>query len=105
LKDELRAKDHRFVTETDTEIVAHLIEEHLRTGSDLKQPCARPSNSCAEFLHFQFCLPMIRTRSFRRARGPPVVIGLGEGGFRGLDIPAILEHTRDMFFLSDARCP
>src|SRR5467141_3685299 len=32
LKDQLRKKDHQFVTETDTEIVAHLIEEHLKSG-------------------------------------------------------------------------
>ena len=36
LKDDLRKKDHRFVTETDTEIVAHLIEEHLKTGADFE---------------------------------------------------------------------
>ena len=48
LKDELRQKDHEFVTETDTEIVAHLIEEYLSTGSDFetavrqtRQPAAR----------------------------------------------------------------
>src|SRR5258708_12806314 len=32
LKDELRQKDHQFVTETDTEIIAHLIEEHLKSA-------------------------------------------------------------------------
>src|SRR5947207_9220305 len=36
LKDELRKKDHQFVTETDTEIVAHLIEEHLKIGADFE---------------------------------------------------------------------
>src|SRR2546428_8989771 len=36
LKDDLRKKDHRFVTETDTEIVAHLIEEHLKNGADFE---------------------------------------------------------------------
>src|SRR5436190_15519819 len=36
LKEELRKKDHQFVTETDTEIVAHLIEEHQKTGADFE---------------------------------------------------------------------
>src|SRR5207247_1687567 len=36
LKDELRKKDHQFVTETDTEIIAHLVEEHLKEGIDFE---------------------------------------------------------------------
>src|SRR5256714_9064381 len=36
LKEELREKDHQFVTETDTEIVAHLIEEYLKAGADFE---------------------------------------------------------------------
>ena len=102
LKDELRKKDHRFVTETDTEIVAHLIEEHLQTGVGFEKAVR---NSVKQ-LRGIFALSMLSADEpntiISARQGPPVVIGLGDGEFFvASDIPAILEHTRDLFFLGD----
>jgi glutamine---fructose-6-phosphate transaminase (isomerizing) len=102
LKDELRKKDHQFVTETDTEIVAHLIEEHLKSGDGFEKAVR---NTVKE-LRGIFALSMLwadEPDTIISARlGPPVVIGLGDGEyFVASDIPAILEHTRDVFFLGD----
>jgi glucosamine--fructose-6-phosphate aminotransferase (isomerizing) len=102
LKDDLRKKDHRFVTETDTEIVAHLIEEHLKTGADFEKAVRQTVKE----LRGIFALSMLSADepdTIISARlGPPVVIGLGDGEyFVASDIPAILEHTRDVFFLGD----
>jgi glucosamine--fructose-6-phosphate aminotransferase (isomerizing) len=102
LKDDLRKKDHQFVTETDTEIVAHLIEEHLKQGSSFEQAVR---NTVGE-LRGIFALSMLSADepdTVISARfGPPVVIGVGDGEyFVASDIPAILEHTRDVFFLGD----
>ena len=102
LKDELRKKDHQFVTETDTEIVAHLIEEHLKQGNNFEQAVRHT----VQELRGIFALSMLsadEADTVISARlGPPVVIGVGDGEyFVASDIPAILEHTRDVFFLGD----
>jgi glucosamine--fructose-6-phosphate aminotransferase (isomerizing) len=102
LKEELRKKDHRFVTETDTEIVAHLIEEHLKQGNNFEQAVRQT----VQELRGIFALSMLSADEpdtvISARLGPPVVIGVGDGEyFVASDIPAILEHTRDVFFLGD----
>ena len=102
LKDELRKKDHQFVTETDTEIIAHLIEEHLKSGVGFEKAVR---NSVKQ-LRGIFALSILTADEpdtiISARQGPPVVIGLGDGEFFvASDIPAILEHTRDLFFLGD----
>ena len=102
LKEGLRQKDHNFVTETDTEVVAHLIEEHLKQTHNLEQAVRQTVGE----LRGIFALSMLsadESDTVISARlGPPVVIGFGDGEFFvASDIPAILEHTRDVFFLGD----
>ena len=102
LKDRLRASDHRFVTETDTEIVAHLIEEYLKTERSFEGAVRR----AVADLHGIFALSIISADEpdtiIAVRQGPPVVIGLGDGEyFVASDIPPILQHTRDIFFLGD----
>lgn len=102
LKDRLRTSDHRFVTETDTEVVAHLIEEYLRTGDTFEEAVRRTVGD----LRGIFALSIISADEpdmiIAVRQGPPVVIGLGDGEyFVASDIPPILQHTRDIFFLGD----
>jgi glutamine---fructose-6-phosphate transaminase (isomerizing) len=102
LKERLRGTDHRFVTETDTEVIAHLIEEYLRTEPTLERAVLRAVRS----LRGIFALSIISVDEpdtiIAVRQGPPVVIGLGDGEFFvASDIPPILQHTRDVFFLGD----
>jgi len=102
LKERLRKSDHRFVTETDTEIMAHLIEEYLKQDSSFEQAV----RSAVRELRGIFALSIINADEpdtiIAVRQGPPVVIGLGDREFFvASDIPPILQHTRDVFFLGD----
>ena len=102
LKDRLRASDHHFVTETDTEVIAHLIEEYLREADSFERAVLRAVRD----LRGIFALSIISVDEpdtiIAVRQGPPVVIGLGDGEFFvASDIPPILQHTRDVFFLGD----
>jgi len=102
LKERLRKFDHHFVTETDTEIMAHLIEEYLKKDSSFEQAV----RSAVSELRGIFALSIINADEpdtiIAVRQGPPVVIGLGDREFFvASDIPPILQHTRDVFFLGD----
>ncbi|MFB0519259.1 MAG: glutamine--fructose-6-phosphate transaminase (isomerizing), partial [Acidobacteriota bacterium] len=100
LKEELAKKGHKFVTETDTEVIAHLIEDHFRGSLEeaVREGFARMKGA--------YALAIISTvdpnKIVAMKNGPPVVIGLGkEEYFVASDIPAFLHHTRDVIFLDD----
>jgi len=102
LKERLRKTDHQFVTETDTEIIAHLIEEYLKADHNFENAVRRAMLD----LRGIFALSIINADEpdtiIAIRQGPPVVIGLGDGEFFvASDIPPILQHTRDVFFLGD----
>ncbi len=103
LKEMLREKGHEFKTETDTEIVAHLIEEIIKTDSLSFEEAVRKA---VQQLRGIFALSIISADEpdtiISVREGPPVVIGLGDGEFFvASDIPAILQHTRDIFYLGE----
>jgi glutamine---fructose-6-phosphate transaminase (isomerizing) len=110
LKEQLQREGHKFVTETDTEIVAHLVEKNLQSngGGDIagKVPLEEAVRKSLQQLRGIYALVFLSTSDPNKivaARcGPPAVIGLGDGEyFVASDIPALLEHTRNMFFLAD----
>ena len=101
LKRALIAEGHAFVTETDTEVVAHLVEKESR-GDGL---VAATRRALAQ-LRGLFALVLLSVDDPETIvavrNGPPVVVGLGDGEyFVASDIPAILAHTRNVVFLDD----
>ena len=101
LKQELEKEGHRFVTQTDTEIVAHLVEKYMDGG-----PLEDAVRKSIKRLSGDYALVILSTKDPRKIvaarNGPPVLVGLGKDEyFVASDIPGILAHTRDMFFLSD----
>jgi glucosamine--fructose-6-phosphate aminotransferase (isomerizing) len=101
LKQELQQQGHKFVTETDTEIVAHLVEREMK--DDGLESAVRRALLLMRGL---FALVLISADDPEKIvavrNGPPIVVGLGDGEFFvASDIPAILSHTRDVVFLGD----
>jgi glucosamine--fructose-6-phosphate aminotransferase (isomerizing) len=100
LKARLVAAGHRFVTQTDTEVVAHLVESHY-AGS--LEDATRRALREIQGVYALVLLHRDEPRRLVAARmGPPLVIGLGEGElYVASDVPALLPHTRDFVFLED----
>jgi glucosamine--fructose-6-phosphate aminotransferase (isomerizing) len=101
LKRALVADGHVFVTETDTEVVAHLVEREWK-GDGLAAAVRRS----LIYLRGLFALVLISADDpdtiVAARNGPPVVVGLGQGEFFvASDVPAILNHTRQVVFLDD----
>jgi glucosamine--fructose-6-phosphate aminotransferase (isomerizing) len=108
LKRELTAQGHKFVTETDTEVIAHLIEQVQKDAEAAGAPIPLEVafRRAVKRLTGAFALGILSAAEPNKiiaARfGPPVVIGVGEGeSFVASDVPGILQHTRDIYFLAD----
>ena len=100
LRDELLEKGHHFSSETDTEVLAHLIEEYLEDDlpSAVRQALGRVEGSYAVgVLWAKEPQTLVAARNHS-----PLVLGVDEGGsFMASDVPALLPYTRKVIFLND----
>src|SRR6266403_2259084 len=107
LKKKLIEEGHTFTTETDTEVIAHLIERYLfQTGNGHHPNLVQAVRKTVKELAGVFALGVISVdepnKIVAARNGPPAVIGLGNDEYCvASDVPAILYHTRDLFFLGD----
>ncbi|MBE0411869.1 MAG: glutamine--fructose-6-phosphate transaminase (isomerizing) [Anaerolineales bacterium] len=106
LREELRAEGVRFSSETDTEVIAQLMDRYLALGGDVVE-AARNTLTLLKGAHGVVVLSSREPDKIVAARignAGGVVIGKGEGEmFVASDIPAILEHTRQMVFLESGQ--
>jgi glucosamine--fructose-6-phosphate aminotransferase (isomerizing) len=102
LKEQLKQSGHVFKSETDTEIIAHLVEEKLKTAPGFEQAARQALTELRGA--YAVCILNEKEAGILIAAklGSPMVVGLGQGEFFvASDIPAILAHTREMVFMND----
>ena len=100
IKDALLAAGHRFTSETDTEVLAHLIEQEY--DGDLVEAVRR----ALQGVRGAYAIGVMHTQHPDRIVGArmnvPLIVGLGRGeGFLASDVPAILEHTKNVVILQE----
>jgi len=106
LKKSLTEEGHRFSTETDTEVIAHLVEKHLHKVNGHRPTLDEAVRRTVKELCGVFAMAIVSAdepdKIVAARNGPPLVIGLGtDECFVASDVPAILTHTREIFLLAD----
>ncbi len=101
LKMKLQEGGHQFVTETDTEVIAHLVESLMP-----EKPLPEAVGTALLQLRGSYALCLLSADNpntiIAARNGPPLIVGLGKGElFVASDVPALLEHTRSMHFMGD----
>ena len=102
IKEDLLKDGHRFASETDTEIISHLIVKHMRRGAEFLEAVALT----LEEIRGSYALVIVNAQKPRMLvaarKESPLILGLGDGEFfLASDIPAILPYTRRVIFLED----
>lgn len=102
LKKMLQKKGHTFKSETDTEIIAHLIQSYLFEGKDFEQAVRSALKRIAGSYAVGVICEQEPAKLIAARKESPLIIGLGENEwFAASDIPAFLSHTRKVIFLDD----
>jgi len=102
LKEQLKSQGHNFVSETDTEIIAHLVEESYRQYGDFEKAVQLALREAEGAYAVAILCNAEPDKLIAAKQGAPLVIGQGEGEFFvASDVPALLSHTREMIFLED----
>jgi len=106
LREELTAEGCQFSSDTDTEVVVHLVDGYLTGGADLESAVCRALGRIKGASAFVFLSrdEPDRLVAARLGNAGGITVGIGDGEtFVASDIPAILQHTREMIFVDDGQ--
>ncbi|MFX1323843.1 MAG: glutamine--fructose-6-phosphate transaminase (isomerizing), partial [Promethearchaeota archaeon] len=103
LRKELISKGHKFKSDTDTEIISHLIEENMKNGQDFKNAVANAIKKCVGAYGIAICHADNPNMFIVVRKESPLIVGIEEGrtSYCASDIPAFLPYTRDCYILND----
>jgi glucosamine--fructose-6-phosphate aminotransferase (isomerizing) len=102
LKERLVARGHTFASDTDTEVLAHLVEEHLKTEKDFEKAVFAALRDVRGTYGIALQYDAQPELIIGARMGAPVVVGLGEGSrFIASDASPIVRHTKEVVFLED----
>lgn len=102
LKERLVARGHTFASDTDTEVLAHLVEEHLKTEKDFEKAAFAALRDVRGTYGIALQYDAQPELIIGARMGAPVVVGLGEGSrFIASDASPIVRHTKEVVFLED----
>ncbi|HEX7467843.1 MAG TPA: glutamine--fructose-6-phosphate transaminase (isomerizing) [Methanobacterium sp.] len=102
LKDVLQDEGHIFTSDTDTEVIAHLIEKYMEMGNNLEAA----TRLATKDIQGSYAIAAISADEPNKIIGvrkeSPLIVGVGETeSFIASDVPAILEHTKKVIYLND----
>jgi glucosamine--fructose-6-phosphate aminotransferase (isomerizing) len=105
LKEELQEKGHRFKSQTDTEVIAHLLEEKLKNHPGDFQKALQDA---LKHLDGSYALGVVHKDNpgilFAARKGSPLIVGLGKGeNFIASDVSALLKNTKKVIYLEDGQ--
>ncbi|MFX0069591.1 MAG: glutamine--fructose-6-phosphate transaminase (isomerizing) [Candidatus Hermodarchaeota archaeon] len=103
LKNELKSRGHKFKSDTDTEVIPHLIEDFINSGLDFKTATKEALKKCAGAFAVAICYAKDPECMIVVRRESPLVIGIEEGKttYCASDIPAFLPYTKSCYILED----
>jgi glutamine---fructose-6-phosphate transaminase (isomerizing) len=102
LKERLSRQGHKFNSDTDTEIIAHLVDEHYQATNDFVSAVRRALAEVRGAYAVAILCEQEPNKMVAAKLGSPLVVGQGvDENFVASDIPAMLSHTREMIFLED----
>lgn len=102
LKNSLIGEGHSFKSDTDTEVIPHLIEQYMAKGMDLEDSIRKTLDQ----IHGSYAIAAMSTDEPGKIVGvrkeSPLIVGKGDGDyFLASDVPAILKHTNNIIYLED----
>ncbi|MFX1289265.1 MAG: glutamine--fructose-6-phosphate transaminase (isomerizing) [Promethearchaeota archaeon] len=103
LKAELKSKGHIFKSDTDTEVISHLVEEYMKSQIDFKTAVAKSVNRCEGAYAVAICHAEYPDYFIVVRKESPLVIGIEEGitSYCASDIPAFLPYTRSCYIMDE----
>ena len=100
IKEELESEGYEFVSDTDTEVIAHLIDKYMKTGLDLTQSVRKVINVIEGAYALAAMAVSEPNRIVATRKDSPLIVGIGEDEFFvASDSPAILKYTNNIAYL------